>query len=199
MVATPRWRRPLTTRWQRTCSSLNRHHQLWGNKRYCQLRHVKSKWNFCIVKTHTIHDRHNLRSRDGHESRDLVAIKTQARMPILRFLFSCRDRRDICLTIQHCLQTQHLLVDLSWNIQYLPEVWERPREAYLESWFSWRSQKSIFSRGATKFFLEVAIMVGYFLNFFQNFISRGRASTNGSKSLGTCCRGLLEIGYFDGL
>ena len=88
-----------------------------------------------------------------------------------------------------------------WYIEkeYLPEVWKRPREAYLESWFSWRSQKSIFSRGTTKFFLEVAIMVGYFLNFFQIFICRGRASTNGSKSLETCCRGLLKIGYFDGL
>jgi hypothetical protein len=84
-------------------------------------------------------------------------------------------------------------------VQYLPEVWKRPREAYLESLFSWRSQKSIFLRGTTKFFLEVAIMVGYFVNFFQIFIFRGRASTNGSKSLETCCRGLLEIGYFDDL
>jgi hypothetical protein len=50
------------------------------------------------------------------------------------------------------------------QIQNLPEVWKRAREAYVKSRFSPRSQKSF-----PKIFLEVAIMVGYSLIFFLDF------------------------------
>jgi hypothetical protein len=84
-------------------------------------------------------------------------------------------------------------------IQYLPEVWKRAREASVKSRFSPRSQKSGFSRRVLKFFLKVAIMVCYFLNFFQIFITRGRASTNGCKRLETRCRSVVKSGYFAAL
>ncbi len=75
-------------------------------------------------------------------------------------------------------------------IQYLPEVWKRAREAYVKSRFSPHSQKSGFSRRVLKFFLKVAIMVGYFLNFFTQ---------HAQKQTETRCRSVLKSGYFAAL
>jgi hypothetical protein len=88
------------------------------------------------------------------------------------------------------------------HIQYLPEVWKRARGAersLCKSRFSPRSQKIEFLTEGVEIFLEVAIIVGFFLNFFQIFISKGRASKNGCKSLETRCRSVLKSGYFAAL
>ncbi len=76
---------------------------------------------------------------------------------------------------------------------------EKRREAYVKSRFSPRSEKIGFLTEGVEIFFGVAIMVGYFLNFFQIFISKERAATNGSKSLETRCRSVLKSGYFAAL
>jgi hypothetical protein len=56
-----------------------------------------------------------------------------------------------------------------------------------------------FLTAVLKFFLEVAIIIGYFLNFFQIFISKGRSATNGCRSLETRRRNVLKNDYFAAL
>ena len=76
---------------------------------------------------------------------------------------------------------------------------EERREAYVKSRFSPRSPKIGFLTEGVEIFFGSSHNSWLLPEFFQIFISKGRAATNGSKNLETRCRSVLKSGYFAAL